>query len=155
MAQQPAYTNDEIIAAGRALRARGAEPTRPVLWAELGRRGQPQTAWGVWQAFRDKEFSSAPVTTGALGVETSPEMDEKKRAHQSTLSALLNQVRREAAEPLERELATLRAALRREASERDDLMALVDDMQAELASRDERIASLLRGDTPSARLILP
>lgn len=60
-----------------------------------------------------------PVT-GAPDAETSAEMSEKLRAHQSTLSALLDRVSREAAEPLERELATLRAALRREACDGED-----------------------------------
>jgi hypothetical protein len=48
MPQPRAYSDDEIIAAGERLAASGPVDRR-VLHAELGGRGDPNTAWRVWR----------------------------------------------------------------------------------------------------------
>ena len=100
MAQTPAHTKDQIIAAAMALRTRGEEPTRPKLFNELGRRGQPNTAWNTCIAHRDQLDQAESLDDLRPGDEAlSPELAEAYRSHRNTLAALVERIPTEACRP--------------------------------------------------------
>lgn len=73
MPQEPAYSPQEVKAAGIALLSRGVDPDPKTLWHELGSRGLPQTAWATWSA-RDQNAFDELVSVGVLSPE-SPEAE--------------------------------------------------------------------------------
>lgn len=106
MTQQPAYTTSDVIAAGMAMRARGAEPDRPGLWNELGRRGLSKTAWNTWLEHRDQQLPPRPGIE--LGGETqSPELTAAIEGHNRTLATVIACARAEAEAPLRRRIEAL------------------------------------------------
>ena len=153
MSQKPASSPAEVIAAGMAMRARGVEPERPTLWNELGRRGLSKTPWDTWLEHRDRQL---PVRLGIeLGGEIqSPELTTAIEGHSRGLATVIACAQAEAKAPLLQRIGQLEAALTRASQEKQNLERFTDDLEAELAARDEMIATLQNGsDRP--RLILP
>lgn len=153
MSQKPAYSPAEVIAAGMAMRARGVEPERPSLWSELGRRGSSQTPWNIWLEHRDRQL---PVRPGIeLGGEIqSPELTSAIEGHTRALATVIACTQAEAKAPLLQRIEQLEAALARMGQEKQNLERFADDLEAELATRDDMIATLQNGND-RRRLILP
>ncbi|QFU07173.1 hypothetical protein PARPLA_00883 [Rhodobacteraceae bacterium THAF1] len=152
MTQKPAYTPAEVIAAGMTMRARGVEPERSSLWAELGRRGQSGTPWKVWLAHRDDQLP-ARVDTDLDGKVQSAEMTSAIEGHNRALATVIACAKAEAEAPLLQRVEMMEKALTRESMERQNLERLVDELEAELVARDALLAQRAYGTGP--RLILP
>ena len=153
MTQRPAYTTDEVIAAGMRMRARGSEPDKASLWKELGRSGLATTAWKTWVAHRDRHL---PVPPGVVveGEIQSPDLTEAINGHNRALATVIACARAEAEAPLTRKIEVLERALAREMAAREEAERLNDDLEQELASRDARIAAA-QTRTERPRLIMP
>lgn len=152
MTQKPAYTTAEVIAAGMSMRARGVEPERPSLWTELGRRGLSSTPWNTWLEHRDTQLQLC-TRTDFDGKVQSPNMTSAIEGQSRALATIIACARAEAEEPLLQRIQVLERALARESAERRNLDRLVDELEAELAVRDARLAAQT---APSgSRLIMP
>lgn len=151
MPQKPAYSPQEVKAAGIALLSRGVDPDPKTLWHELGSRGLPQTAWATWSA-RDQNAFDEIVPVDVMSPE-SPELQEALRRHEIVLQQMIRLARIEAEEPLRRRIELLENSFRAEAKARRDLeqmiAALSDELEAERARSRRAAASSL------PRLILP
>lgn len=153
MTQQPAYTPEEVIAAGLRLRAGGIEPDRCSLYNELGRRGLADTAWKAWTKYRDQAVP-ANLDMAPADEERSKEMSAAIQSHSRSLATVIECVRTEARAPLLRQVEALDKALSAALADRDELQGLVEILQQEMASLSQKLGRLKEApDSP--RLILP
>lgn len=149
-----AYTPEEVIAAGTRMRTKGIEPERTSLWSELGRRGQPNSAWAVWTQYRDQQPAVPPLVALPVTEPLSPEMTERLRGHQLSLIAILERAREEAAAPLLCKIEALEEMLSRALREIKQLEELSNEMATEIETREAVIARL-SAQPPRPGLILP
>lgn len=128
MAQTKAYTDEQVIAAGKALRARGIEPTRTTLFNQLGNKGQPVTAFKTWEKYRDGAPSKADLDAILSGEDATPEMTSKAEAVSTAMAALIAQIRAEVAAPLLRINSKLQDTIANLQAHVEDLEELVEAM---------------------------
>ncbi|XDA97994.1 recombinase family protein [Sulfitobacter sp. LCG007] len=101
---------------------------------------QSSTAWKVWFAHR---ASQLPLPDGADGdgASRSPELNEAIAGHTRALATVIACAQAETEQRLMRRIDVLKMALLHEQSERESLAKLVYALEAELAARDELLAS--------------
>lgn len=150
-----AYTPEEIIAAGTRMRTKGVEPERASPWSELGRRGQPNSAWNVWTRHRDEQPAAPALAVLPGNDPLSPELTECLRGHQLSLIAALERAREEARTPLLRKMDALEKMLARALGDVKQLEELAEAMATEIGTRDVMIAQLSAQQPRRPGLILP
>ena len=153
MSQKPAYTDEEVVAAGLQLRAQGIEPDRCTLYNKLGRRGLANTSWTTWIRHRDQS-PPANLNISPIGEERSEEIKRSINSHSRSLSTIIECVRKEARAPLVRQVEALDKALAEIVADRNDLQALVEILQEEKTALVQEIGRA-NASADQPRLILP
>ena len=148
--QTPAYSDDEILAAGYALMHRGERPSRLGLFNALGRRGLPATAWNAWLRMQQVGLPDFSVVEDET--ETSPAVAKASHGHEQALSTLLEAVKADVTAPLNVRIQSLERSLHGATRDNRDLEALVDSLSADIEDLKRKLAEATAAQRP--KLIL-